>query len=50
VVDFIHLGPHYYNVADFFIIGCTSLFVLAAGYQGVRTVWRPAAAGSVPQT
>jgi lipoprotein signal peptidase len=50
VVDFIHLGPHYYNVADFFIIGCTSLFVLAAGYQGVRAVWRPAAAGSVPQT
>ena len=50
VVDFIHFGPHYYNVADFFIIGCTALFVLAAGYQGVRAVWRPAAAGSVPQT
>jgi len=44
VVDFIHLGPHYYNVADF-IIGCTSLFVLAAGHQGVRAVWRPAAPG-----
>jgi lipoprotein signal peptidase len=31
VVDFIHIGGHYYNVADFFIIGCTPLFLLAAG-------------------
>src|SRR5580700_4861516 len=31
VVDFIHLRGHYYNVADFFIIGCTPLFLLAAG-------------------
>jgi lipoprotein signal peptidase len=37
VVDFIHIGIHYYNVADLFIIGCTPLFLLAAGYQGVRT-------------
>jgi lipoprotein signal peptidase len=29
VVDFMHLGTHYYNVADFFIIGCTPLFLLA---------------------
>src|SRR5487761_910839 len=48
VVDFIHIGGHYYNVADFFIIGCTPLFLLAAGYQGVRATRRPAAAGSVP--
>jgi hypothetical protein len=48
VVDFIHLGGHYYNVADFFIIGCTPLFVLAAGYQGVREARRPVAPGSVP--
>jgi lipoprotein signal peptidase len=48
VVDFIHIGGHYYNVADFFIIGCTPLFLLAAGYQGVRAASRPAAAGSVP--
>lgn len=48
VVDFIHVGGHYYNVADFFIIGCTPLFLLAAGYQGVRAASRPAAAGSVP--
>jgi lipoprotein signal peptidase len=48
VVDFIHIGGHYYNVADFFIIGCTPLFLLAAGYRGVRAARRPAAAGSVP--
>jgi lipoprotein signal peptidase len=46
VVDFIHIGGSYYNVADFFIIGCTPLFLLAAGYQGVRPARRPAAAGS----
>src|ERR1700749_1007373 len=34
VVDFIHLGGHYYNVADFFIMGCTPLFLLAAAGQG----------------
>jgi lipoprotein signal peptidase len=44
VVDFIHIDGHYYNVADFFIIGCTPLFLLAAGYQGVRAAWRPATA------
>ena len=48
VGDFIHLGGHYYNVADFFIIGCTPLFLLAAGYQRVRAARRPAAAGRVP--
>jgi lipoprotein signal peptidase len=48
VVDFIHIGGHYYNVADFFIIGGTPLFLLAAGRQGVRAARRPAAAGSVP--
>jgi lipoprotein signal peptidase len=48
VVDFIHLGGHYYNVADFFIIGCTPLFLRAAGYQRVRAARRPAAAGRVP--
>jgi hypothetical protein len=48
VVDFIHIGGYYYNVADFFIIGCTPLFLLAVGYQGVRAARRPVAAGSVP--
>ncbi len=42
VVDFIHVGGHYYNVADIFIIGCTPLVLLAAGYQGVRAARRPA--------
>jgi lipoprotein signal peptidase len=46
VVDFIHLGGHYYNVADFFIIGCTPVFLLAAGYRRVRAARRPA--GRVP--
>jgi lipoprotein signal peptidase len=45
-VDFIHLGTNFYNIADFFIIGCTPLFLLAAGYQAVRAVGRPAAAAS----
>src|ERR1700733_13201620 len=48
VVDFIHLGGHYYNVADFFIISCTPLFLLAAVYHGVRSARRSAAARSVP--
>jgi lipoprotein signal peptidase len=48
VVDFIHIGEHYYNVADFFIIGCTPLFLLAAGYQAVRAARLPRAAVSLP--
>jgi lipoprotein signal peptidase len=48
VVDFIHLRGHYYNVADFFIIGCTPLFLLAAGYLGARRATRPPAAGTAP--
>jgi lipoprotein signal peptidase len=51
VVDFIHIGGYFYNLADFFIIGCTPLFLLAAGYQAVRAVRaarRPVAARRVP--
>jgi lipoprotein signal peptidase len=48
VVDFIHIGDHFYNLADFFIIGCTPLFLLAAGYYGVRAARRPSAARSLP--
>ena len=48
VVDFIHLGNHFYNIADFFIIGGTPLFLLAAAYQGVRAAMRPAAATGTP--
>lgn len=48
VVDFIHLGGSYYNAADFFIIGGTPLFLLAAGYQGVLAARRPLPGGGVP--
>lgn len=47
-VDFILIDAHYYNIADFFIIGCTPLFLLGVGYQGVRAAMRPAAGRSVP--
>lgn len=51
-VDFIHLHGQYYNVADFFIISCTPVFLLAALYQGVRMAMRaarrPAGARSAP--
>jgi lipoprotein signal peptidase len=48
VVDFIHLGSHYYNVADLFIIGCTPLFLLAAACHAVLAARRPAGARSAP--
>ena len=51
-VDFIHLHGQYYNLADFFIISCTPVFLLAALYQGVRVTMRaagrPAAVKSLP--
>jgi lipoprotein signal peptidase len=47
VVDFIHIGGYYYNVADFFIIVCTPLFLLAVAYQGVRAVMGRAAARKI---
>jgi lipoprotein signal peptidase len=40
VVDFIHIGGHYYNVADFFIISCTPLFFLATAYTGALVAMR----------
>jgi lipoprotein signal peptidase len=48
VVDFIPIGPHYYNIADLFIIAGTPLFVLAATGSLVRrfVVARPAAAAA----
>jgi lipoprotein signal peptidase len=46
-VDFIHIGHHYYNVADFFIIGATPLFSLGVGYLGRRARNRPGTTGSV---
>lgn len=47
-VDFIHFGAYYYNIADFFIIGCTPLLLLVAAYQGVRAVRRPVASRNAP--
>ena len=44
VVDFIHIDGHYYNVADFFIISCTPLFLLAVGYAAARATLRRTAA------
>jgi lipoprotein signal peptidase len=43
-VDFIHIHGYYYNIADFFIIGATPIFVLALGYEGVRAAMRRASA------
>jgi lipoprotein signal peptidase len=48
VVDFIHIGVHYYNIADMFIIGCTPVFLVAAGYHLARAVRRPVAAMRLP--
>lgn len=48
-VDFIHLHGQYYNVADFFIISCTPVFLLAALYHGVRVATR-AASRPVPRS
>jgi hypothetical protein len=46
-VDFIHIGGASYNLADFFIIGATPLFLLAVGYLGRWAANRPATAGAV---
>jgi lipoprotein signal peptidase len=35
-VDFIPVGSHYANVADFFIVGATPVFLLAVGYLALR--------------
>jgi hypothetical protein len=37
-VDFISLGPPYWNVADFVIVAATVLFLVAAGTGGHRRV------------
>ncbi|MDQ1736879.1 MAG: signal peptidase [Pseudonocardiales bacterium] len=36
VVDFIPIGPHYYNVADFFIISGTPLFLVAVSAASLQ--------------
>ncbi len=47
-VDFLHIGGYLYNIADFFIIGGTPLFLLTAGYQCLRAARRSAGAGLAP--
>jgi lipoprotein signal peptidase len=46
-VDFIHFGWANYNIADFFIIGATPLFLLAVGFLGLRRTRRLAAVSAV---
>jgi lipoprotein signal peptidase len=48
-VDFIHLGHHYYNIADFFIIGATPAFLLGISCLG-RTATVPAASRLTART
>jgi lipoprotein signal peptidase len=45
-VDFINVGGHYYNVADFFIVGGTPLFLLVAACLARRAAGR--ATGAAP--
>jgi lipoprotein signal peptidase len=49
-VDFIHLGQDYYNIADFFIVGATPLFLLAIIYLRRWATNGPAPIGSVAPT
>jgi lipoprotein signal peptidase len=42
-MDFIHVAGVNFNVADFFIMGATPLFVLAVAYRGWRMGNRPRA-------
>jgi lipoprotein signal peptidase len=49
-VDFIVIGNHRYNFADFFIIGATPPFLLSIGYFRRRARNRPATSESAPTT
>ena len=46
-IDFIHVGGFNYNLADFFIIGATPVFLLAVGCLGRRPANWPPPAGAV---
>lgn len=45
-VDFINVGGHYYNLADFVIVSATPLFLLAAACLLKRAANRPACAAA----
>jgi lipoprotein signal peptidase len=47
-VDFISIASHYWNLADFFIIGATPLFLLATACLAARAAGRPAAGQAAP--
>jgi lipoprotein signal peptidase len=49
-VDFIHLGAAYWNVADFFILGGTALFLLAVGHRRTWATKGPRTTPSVTPT
>jgi lipoprotein signal peptidase len=49
-VDFVHIGHSYYNVADFFIICATPVFLLGTGYLGRQVQNRPGTSGSAAPT
>jgi lipoprotein signal peptidase len=46
-VDFIHIGGYSWNVADFFIVGATPLFLLAAAHRVTRVAGRAATAATM---
>ncbi len=45
-MDFINIGGYYYNLADFFIIGATPLFLLFAACLARRAAIRPTGAAT----
>ncbi|MBO0776187.1 MAG: hypothetical protein J2P34_07715, partial [Actinobacteria bacterium] len=47
-VDFIHIGGINCNLADFFILGATPVFLVALGHLGRRAANWPAAVRTVP--
>ena len=49
-VDFISLGGHYWNLAEFFIIGATPLLLLATTYQAHRAASLRATGPAAPAT
>jgi lipoprotein signal peptidase len=44
-IDFIHLGPPYWNIADFVIIGAAAIFLAAACARGGRSALGGAPSG-----
>jgi lipoprotein signal peptidase len=49
-VDFVSIGQHVYNVADFFIIGATPLFLMGMCHRARRAKNRPRTSGPAAPT